>query len=238
MNKTALILIALLMAGAANAQAGILFDNGVGQTPIAGGAFADTTYDFGGTIASEAGNVFTPTASGTAHSVVFDGFYFNGGNAPVAAPADIFTLSLYSTSAGAPSGSPTTTALSEVSMVNIGSYSGEGGEYPIYQYTASIDTPFSLSTETTYYLGFSDTDTPADQFTLVRNETGPATALYQIVSNNGSTPSFQTQPSAFPAAFEVSSNTAVAAPEPSSVALMLIGVLAFEIRRRAVCKRV
>jgi hypothetical protein len=200
------------------AKAQLIFDNGTGAAITFDEAyFADANYTY-----TMAGNVFTPTASGIANHVIFDGTY---ANLPSTLPTDNFTLSLYATSAGAPTGSPiATSTLSGLTRTPIGVIFGS---YPNLEFTGTLDNPFTLSTGTAYYLGFTDNDSPTDVFAVAASATGPSTAEFSYGGgfDGGSTDAI---------AFQLSSASLIAAPEPSSYAfaLIILGALAFEVRRR------
>jgi len=152
-----------------SASAQTLFDNGpadLGTSSLgADGYFADT----GNSDAFESGDVFTPTKSGTAESISFAGFYFNGGT-PTAQPKDDFTIYLYSVTPGtpdAPDAIISLSALSDPTSVAISTsvpVSFDPESFTIYKFSANLATPFVLSTSSEYFLGISDATTA--EFTL------------------------------------------------------------------------
>lgn len=57
---------------------------------------------------------------------------------------------------------------------------GNGGldiSYNVYEFSGTLNTPFSLSAGTEYYLGISDTTSPYEGFNVAYS-TGPATSLF------------------------------------------------------------
>src|SRR6202020_1318693 len=76
-------------------SAQVLYDNGSAALGADGyGYYADANNPY----YNETGNVFTPTLSGTAHTITFGGIFYGG----TPATTNNFTLNLYSVSAGAP----------------------------------------------------------------------------------------------------------------------------------------
>jgi len=186
----------------------VLFNNGL--TVGSGGVFDDP----GATTFTEEGNIFTPTLSGTATTVVFNGAYLDN---PAVLPTDNFTLSLY-TGAGSPTGTPVTSTLSGLTRTAIGS----NGEGTVYQYSGTLTTPFTLVTSSSYYLGFTNNDSPTESFVLEETASaGSATTEYGKAGGNFTNYSPESL------AFELSDTQAT--PEPSTWALLLggFGLLAF-----------
>ena len=99
-NAATVALIGIVAVGSnpTAARAQVLFNNGPGDPGASGaqGYFADT-----GNPQYAVGDVFTPIASGTAQSIAFAGFYYNGGT-PTVQPSDSFTIYLYSVTPGTP----------------------------------------------------------------------------------------------------------------------------------------
>ncbi len=229
-----------------SARAQILFDNGAGDPGAtaagAEGLNADTTYSFG---LYAAGDIFTPTASGTAQSISFAGFYLatNSDGTPVAQPADSFTIYLYSVTPGtdgapdspnAPIGQATLTDPLSL-LIGTSDPTSISPNIPIYQFTGNLTVTsgsFALSTGSEYYLGISDTTSPASQFAVdsVDGFVGPATEDWQLVNpgspaytedaNPGQTAT-QTYPDGDSLAFTLSADVV---PEPSTWALILCGL--------------
>jgi hypothetical protein len=217
--KTSLLLVLFLtfqglVCNSAKGQT--LYDNGSAVLGAGGyGYYADT----GNPSYSEAGNVFAPSLSGTADTISFAGIYYGG----VPPTTDNFVLTLYSTSSNAPDSVLSTSTLKGVSMAVLGS----GESETIYQITGNLNTPFSLSEGTPYYLGISDTTDPYENFSVaVSANPGGATTVYSLLAGTPHT----FVPSTDSLAFTIS------APEPSAWSLMLIIMAALGLllaRRRS-----
>jgi len=165
------------------------------------------------------GDVFTPTASGTANTVNFAGLYFSSNTVPT---SDTFTITLYSVSAGAPNTLLDTSTLSGETRTPVGA-GGLDGDYTVYDFSGTLNTTFSLSTGTSYYLGIADATSPYEGFNVAYSD-GSATSLYQGVVGVGN---FESDPGH---ALSFSLN---AVPEPTTAPLLLggLGLLAFWHRR-------
>jgi hypothetical protein len=148
----------LILAGT-SAQAQVLYDNGSAALGVPGtGEYADT----GDPNYSMTGDVFTALNNGTAYSVDFAGVFYNGA-APGTPPAtNSFVISLYSTSGGAPDTLTVTSPLFNVSSVDL----GLGKSRTVYEFSGLLDTPFTLTAGTSYYLGISDTSNPYEDFAV------------------------------------------------------------------------
>jgi hypothetical protein len=210
----------VLALSCTTARAETLFDNGPGDPGTSGaqGFFADTSNP-----QYAAGDVFTPSASGTANSITFAGFYFNGGT-PTTQPADDFTIYLYSVTAGTPDAPGTlinqATLTDETSSV----FSTSSDGFPIYQFSGNLTTttPFALSTGTEYYIGISNTTNPSVEFTLdvTPGYVGPATNGWVLVTDTAPGDPDNTVPDV-PFSFSLSTDVV---PEPSTWALLLGGL--------------
>lgn len=223
-NAWLILFVSLMVLGSLSreARADTIFNNGTAQVTgvHAVGFLADT----GDSTFIEAGNVFTPTENGTVTAIDLAGYYFN--DASGTPPSDSFTLNLYSTSSGVPTAIISTSTLSSVVRTVLGS-SSDG--YTIYNYTGNLNTPLPLSTTQTYYLGISDTTSAYEEF-VVDDAVSPG--LTQIEKSlDGAT-----APPVFfggdgPIAFDLTGTAAV--PEPSSLALFLLGglLLGWQLRR-------
>lgn len=240
----ATLAVLILVFSCTSARAQVLFDNGSGDPGAAAGAqglFADTTYSYG---LYAAGDVFTPTANGTAQSISFAGFYDNGGT-PTTQPADSFTIYLYSVTPGT-AGSPDApnAEIGQATLTDMASSliatSSDG--FPIYQFTGNLTLTsgtFALSTASEYYLGISDTTSPASEFAVDSVDTfvGPATDDWQLV-NPSSQAYIDDGGSAFTQSYTSDSlaftMNANVVPEPSTWAMLLggLGLLAFWHRRK------
>jgi hypothetical protein len=197
----------------------VLFDNGA-----AGTTSATIAADSNGEVPfSPEGNVFTPTVGGTVTEINFAGEY--GFNDPL---DDNFTLSLYSTISGAPTTSTLlgTSTLTNFSRTDSGILLGDG--FNLYDYSGTLNSPFTLDAGTPYYLGIADTTAipgyPAPGgvgvFYLAESVSpGSANALYSLGNSEVGNHFFG--PTDFPVAFELSGT---AAPEPSTWALLLGGL--------------
>jgi MYXO-CTERM domain-containing protein len=150
--------VIILAFSCTSAQADDLFNNGAPQVSgvHAAGFLADAGYNF-----DEAGNVFTPTESGTVDDINFAGYYFlDQSGTPT---TDSFTVSLYATSSDQPTTLIATSALSGLVRTGLGS-SSDG--YTIYSFTGSLATPLTISSSDTYYLGITDATNPTEDFTV------------------------------------------------------------------------
>ena len=204
-----------------------LFDNGAAD-------LSNPNETFGCDGGSMVGNVFTASAGGSANIVNFAGLYYSSNTLPT---TDSFTLSLYSASGGTPSSLIGTSTLSGVSRSVIGTTLNEvnylSQHLTVYQFGGTLDNPFTLTAGQSYYLGFTDYDSPSQGFDLAYS-TGSATSLYQgMTGGNGNSASIGAQWSGKPLSFSVVS----AVPEPSTYALFGLGVLVLVIAvrwRRAV----
>jgi len=209
-----LVGVLILALSFTSAQAQILFSNGLDVT--------------GGTAAYyEAGDVFTPTSSGTANYVDFVGIYVTN---PATPPSDSFILDLNSTSSGAPDALIDTNTLSSWSRSAVGtSLLG----FTIYQFGGYLNTPFNLTAGTSYYLGFIDTTTPYGAFAMAGTTVpGLATSEYSYSSDTG----FVNNPG-LSLAFDI--GNVASTPEPASWTLglcvvALLAVLRARMRRELV----
>ena len=197
-----------------SARAQVLFNNGSASSSSATIYFADTGYTF-----YEAGNIFTPSLSGTANTVDFFGAYYENN-----VPSDNFTLTLDATSAGAPGAQIATSTLTDLSRTAVGTVAG----VTLYSYSATLNTPLTLSSSSSYFLGFTDATSPYGWFGIATTTfPGSATSEYSIESSG------PINATGISLAFELSDTQA--APEPSTYALLLggLGLLAFMRTRRA-----
>jgi PEP-CTERM motif len=234
----AALAVLILAFSCTSARAQLLFNNGsadLGTSSLgADGFFADT----GNSAAYESGDVFTPTASGTAQSISFAGFYFNGGT-PTAKPADNFTISLYSVTPGTPDAP--NAIIGQSTLLNVTSQAistsvpvtFDPASFTIYQFSANLATPFTLSTSSEYFLGISDTTNPNAEFTLdltdANSPPGPAANGWTLNADPEvpvGDPSESDGAVSF--AFSLSADT-VSVPEPATWAMSLggLGLLAF-----------
>ena len=216
-------LIATIASGAARAE--ILFDNGAPDLGTAnqGGAagyFADTSLP-----SYAAGDIITPTHSGTADSINFAGLYYayNGVTA-VAQPQDSFTVYFYSVihslsdKPGSLLGQTTVTDLNSSVIAISGPTGVDPGQevnFPIYQYSGQLATPFTLVAGTEYFVAIGDMTKPTSYFSVdVTAKPGPATNGFEVTD---------TGVFAEPGASLAFSLSAQAVPEPSTWILMLGG---------------
>jgi hypothetical protein len=224
-----------LVAASLPGRTQVLFDNGSAGASSPTLYFGDTGYEY-----TMAGNVFTPTASGAAGQINFAGAYA-ASNAvygqPGLDPSDSFVLSLYSVSNGAPDELLASSAVSGVQKVDTGFNILGAEKLEVYNFSGTIATPFTLATNQSYYLGFTDTTNPYGAFGVVMTDTtGPAdvdysyyasTGTFQEVTENSAS---NTPPSL---AFELS-----ATPEPSAGMLgCLAGLALIGLRCRAASTR-
>ena len=207
------VLAALFLGSISHLHAQILFSNGLAALGSGGyGYYADT----GSPYYSEAGDVFTPSLSGTAYTVNFAGIYYGG----VTPTTDTFVLSLYSTSLGAPNTliSPVTSTLSGLSRVVL----GNGESQIVYQFSGNLNTPLALTAETAYYLGITDTTTSYQNFAVDVTAVPGSTSEYSLVAGTSS----NFIPSEDSLAFEL------AVPEPSEWELIVLGCVGLMIARK------
>jgi hypothetical protein len=160
------VTLLILAFSCIRAPAQILFNNGAAD-------LTNTTETFNADEGGLVGDIFTPNLGGTATTINFAGLYFNSNTLPT---SNDFTLSLYSVSAGAPVTLISTSTLSGVSETLIGT-GGLDLAYNIYEFSGTLNTPFSLNAGTEYYLGISDTTSPNEGFNLAYSA-GSATSLY------------------------------------------------------------
>jgi hypothetical protein len=200
---------------ALSAQAQILFSNGAGAVGNNSSDSFSADADF---YRSEAGNVFSDTVTGTGNFIQFAGLY-----APYPVSSDNFTLSLYATASGAPSTLLASTGITGLTRSALGTTS-DG--IPIYQFSGYLSTPISLTAGTSYYLGFSDSDSSAG-FAL-----DPAVVQTAAEAEYYHTSAGFSAGTSANLAFTVSE--VVSAPEPSSSALLLgsLSALLVLMRRR------
>ena len=218
-----LILALSFICGAMNVQAQVLFDNGTPDL-TGNGFYADTGYQD-----TMAGNVFTPTTSGTANYINFAGWYdqdYLNPTDPV--PSDSFTVALYDF---------TGLDISGTGYANfIGSSTVSGltrtvlGTSPVttYSYSGFLDEPLTLNTQNVYLLLIGDTTTPYEEFVLDKSTSGVATQGYAY-SPADNTLNGEAN---YPLSFSVSS---VAVPEPSTWATALgsfVLLACLAVRRR------
>ena len=200
-----------------------LFDNGTADANSPEGLYGDAGYQY-----TIAGDVFTPTLSGNADTVSFEGIYTLG-----IPSTDNFTLGLYSTSGGAPATLLSSSSLSNLSRVDTG-IKIQGGAFELYSFTATLDTTFTLSSGSTYFLGVTNADSPTEKFALAIADVGNLTATDEY-SYNTATSSFVGTPG-LPLTFELSQSAVVATPEPSTWATLLAGLAglaAYQFRRKS-----
>ena len=119
-----------------------------------------------------------------------------------------------------------TSTLSDVSRSVIGTTVNEvnyaSQHLTVYHFGGTLDNPVTLVAGQSYYLGFTDYDSPSQGFDLAYS-TGSATTLYQGQTGGyGNTASIGNQWSGKPLSFSVSAS---AVPEPSTYALFGLGVL-------------
>jgi hypothetical protein len=193
--KTALLAILLLTflsftSSSASAQI-LLFDNGSAFLASGGygsggyGYYADAgnpPYSPANPTYSAAGDVFTPSVTGTANYVSFAGLYY-GGLTPT---TDSFVLSLYSTSSGSPNSLISTSMLPSFSRTLLGS----GISQTIYQFSGLLQTPLSLTAGTSYYFGITDATNPYRNFAVAVSAAVPpggSTAEYSLEAGTSST---------------------------------------------------
>jgi hypothetical protein len=193
------------------AHAQVLYNNGTASSSSPNADYADTGHgDY------PDGNIFyNGNPSGTANTVDFYGIYASNN-----LPTDNFTITFDTASGGTILGPISTSSLSNESRIAVGSLAS----YTLYHYVATLNTPLSLYTGSSYYLGFTDATAPYGGFALARTTTpGPATIQAYYLNNNGS-PQYN---SGVSFAWELSNTQA--APEPSNWALLLggLGLLAF-----------
>lgn len=212
--KLALVQLALFLTAELGHAQVILFNNGSTSSSVLGFYGADASSG------TSTGDVFTPTLSGTGNVLTFAGGYTSG------PPTDAFTVELFSTNAGAPSALLATSTLTNVTRVSLGF--SEFGAFPAYQFTGTLSSPFTLSNASTYWLGITDADTPADNFSLLKSTTGTATNMYTYTTPEDT---FSAVSPSTPIAFSISS-----VPEPSTWVMMiggLGGLALFRLRRKA-----
>jgi len=204
-----LALLAGLTTFAGNAKAQTtLFDNGSPITNYSGGYFADAAWQY-----YQAGNIFIPTASGIANVVDFAGTYWNGGVPVAVPPSDSFTLSLYSVSSGTPDSIIASSTLSGLTRTSLGVIDGFTG----YEFSGFLNTPFTLNSSTSYYLGISDQTTGGSYFSILKTAiSGSATAEFSHNTNG----TFVSRTDSL--SFDLK-NSAV--PEPSTYALLGLGAI-------------
>ena len=113
-----------------------------------------------------------------------------------------------------------TSTLKNVSLAALGS----GESETIYQITGDLNTPFSLSEGTDYYLGISDTTTPYEDFSVAvsANPEG-ATTVYSLLAGTAHTFVSSTDSLAF----------TIAVPEPREWALIVMGGLGLLAGKKA-----
>jgi hypothetical protein len=228
------LVAALLTVACTSARAQVLFNNGSGDPGVNGaqGYFADT-----GNPQYAAGDVFTPILSGTANSVSFAGFYYNGGT-PTTQPSDSFTIYLYSVTPGSPDAPDAligqATLSDETSSVFATSNSTTPlpGNFPIYQFSGNLSVvsgSFALDTSSEYFLGISDTTNPSSEFAMdvTPGYVGPATNGWGLTTGTLPGDPSNSIPGV-PFAFSVNANFI---PEPSTWALMLGGMALLAIWR-------
>jgi hypothetical protein len=195
-----------LAFASAPAPAQILFDNGSAALGSGGyGYYADA----GNSSYTEAGDVFTPTLSGTANYVSFAGLYY-GGSTPT---TDSFVLSLYSTTAGAPGTLISSSLLPIYSRAVLGS----GESQTVYEFSGLLQTPLTLTTGTSYYFGITDTSDPYKNFAFVVSSSVPPGGSTSEYSRIAGTSTFvATGPDAL--SFQLES-----IPEPGEWGLLALG---------------
>jgi hypothetical protein len=208
----------------------VIFDNGAPQVGSvkAAGYLADS----GNVTFTEAGNVFTPETSGSANQIDFAGFYLlDKSGAP---PNNSFTVTLYATSSDQPTTIISSSTVSDLGESSLGT-SSDG--YTIYGFTGNLDTPFVLSTDSTYYVGISDTTTSYENFALdVTADQGSSPSDIEKSYDMASLPpGFQPGDGAI--SFKLVAASTVPAPEPSTWALLLAGFTGLYLIRRKIAVR-
>jgi hypothetical protein len=168
-----LLLLTLLSLTSTSASAQILYNNGVGTTGPGDYANSDP-----GTTYSEAGDVFTPTFGpigtvGTVNIVDFSGLYYNAAlpnGTPPTSDSFVFSLYLLATPSSAPSGTPTITdSFSSYSRVTANGdihTTSSGTQYTVYQFSGFLETPFTITSGTSYYFGISDQNDSDQNFAV------------------------------------------------------------------------
>jgi hypothetical protein len=220
LGSLALSLLALFnLSSTASAQ--IIYNNGAATYD--NGYSADTA-----TSGVASGNVFTATTTGTALSIQFSGLY--GGNfTNTPSTSDSFTVNLYSvTNAGAPGTLITSTLLTNESRTIVGP-PPSGFQDSFYTFTGNLASSLSLTAGTKYFLDISDDSTPNSGFDFGTSSTGGTEAIYEKESSGGFF-----EPGHENLSFQLSASS-VAAPEPSTYAMLFGGllVLVFAVRRKS-----
>jgi hypothetical protein len=210
------LLLALLSFAGTPASAQFLYDNGSGALGFPGiGDFADT----GDPNYSMAGDVFTAPTSGTAFVIDFAGIYYNGATPGTPPSTDTFVISLYSTVGGAPDtliSPPSPITLSDLSVETL----GLGRTRTIYQFSANLDTPITLTAGTSYYLGITDTTSPYQDFAVAHTAAPGASSNGYSLGTGG----FVATGNAL--AFDL------VVPEPSESALIVFGFAGLALARK------
>jgi hypothetical protein len=235
-KPAALLLVTVLCLGAGISvvRATDLFDNGTVQ--VSGVKAAGYVADQGSPNFIEAGNIFTPTQSGTADTISFAGFYLldKTGTSGSNLITNDFTLDLRAvtgTSADYEPGAVIgTSGLTGLMETNLGT-SSDG--YTIFGFSGTLTnpTPFGLTAGTEYYLGISD-GTNDYQIFCVDDAVAPGiTRLEKSYDIATDPPSFQGGDGAI--YFDLNQEDV---PEPSSFALLGLGGLAlgWVLRRRTI----
>jgi hypothetical protein len=205
--SASLLFVALLALASVSAPAQVLYDNGEPALMSSNGFGwqADTNDTLGQT---EVGDVFSPTQSGIATSISFGGV-FAAGNHPGTFPStsNTFTISLY---AGTPdaSATPIVNTLTNFTVQNL----GIGSMRTVYEFTATLSTPLTLTVGSSYFLGITDTSDPYEDFAVVQTNNAASSNGYYLSSG-----SFHA--ASLPLSF------ALSAPEPSQWTLMPCGAL-------------
>ena len=201
----------------ATASADVLFDNGSPGLD-AGGIYALYNADTGGTY-YPTGDVFTPTANGTVQSVSFAGAYQNGATTK---PADTFNIYLYSVTPGTPD-SPNA-LIGQATLTNELSTLIGSSPIPTYEFQGNLSDvtgSFALSMSSEYFFALSDTTNPYSHFGIDGAASpGPATDEWSLDAGSTSGELNST------ASLSFALNSA-AVPEPSTWALLLVGIVGF-----------
>jgi hypothetical protein len=240
---------ALILSGSAlGAQASLVADGGLPNG--IDGLISDTTAPW----SSQAATSFQVAANATINRVDWWGFYSYYGSIPVPAPdhdysnihtttADVFGFNLYSASGNLPGNSlfsPTLSNLSVVKIENLGPTPIDpqtSANTPLFHYSATFQTLTIASGN--YFASISNTPIDLSDpdglapyvWVWAGNTHGLGTAVY---GDSLGAAQWDSRTDVSGLAFQLSNNVA-AVPEPSTYAMMALGLMVMAmIRRRTV----